>query len=137
MKHSYQRLLIRASLIYMALGMVIGLYMYAAPLLSLPMDFGRLRSLHVHMILLGGVVQLIMGVALWMFPRRKTPPRYTPANQGMLLFGMLNFGNIARFLFEFLDYGRTGRWIAFCGALLQVFSIVFFLYLIYGRIRRP
>ena len=98
MKHSYQRWLIRASIINIMAGILLGLYLYAWPYWPAPRlaPYAVVRTVHVHLILLGGVIQMIMGVALWMFPRMKKSPHYTAPTQGTLLFVLFNSGILLR-----------------------------------------
>lgn len=138
MKHLYQRLLIRASLVHIGLGVLLGVLLYLAPVVELPFSFQKIRSVHVHLILLGGVIQMIMGVALWMFPRMLKAPHYTSPHQGMLLFVIFNSGVVLRSVFELI--GRDPiiyYYFALLGVLLQVIGMLFFSFLIYSRIRMP
>ncbi len=59
---------LRAAVIFLAIGLSLGLWMLYAR------EFGaalpvRIRSAHTHALLVGFVMLMITGVALWMFPR--------------------------------------------------------------------
>lgn len=138
MKHAYQRWLIRASLFHMGLGFLLGLWMYMAPVFELPFAFLDMRTVHVHLILLGGVMQMIMGVALWMFPRMLKAPHYTSPRQGMLLCIVFNCGVLLRSSFELLGRDLAFNYIlALVGVVLEMLALFFFGWLIASRIRMP
>jgi len=64
---------------------------------------------HVHLALVGGVIQMIMGVGLWMFPL--TVPlearlQFRPV-LAWTTYGLLNAGLLGRFIFEYA-YRATG-----------------------------
>lgn len=70
---------LKTAIAFLVLGLLLGLWMLVGR------EFGawqppRLRSAHTHALLVGFVMMMITGVALWMFPR---PPagdgRYRPA----------------------------------------------------------
>ncbi len=100
-------------------------------------------SIHTHLILIGFVIQMIMGVALWMFPQKPTKEtliekRFTTEKEGLTLYILLNTGIILRTLFE--PFARTNKivfYLALFGILLQIVSIFYFLFLIFPRIRKP
>jgi hypothetical protein len=93
---------------------------------------------YVHLILMGAVIQMIMGVALWMFPRRKEPPPVTTEPEGMTLYIGFNAGTVIRSLFDpFWQAGTGPYFLAFGGMILQILSLFYFLCLIFQRIRAP
>lgn len=136
MKFAYQRWMIRAALIYLVIGVSLGFVMYLAPLFP---DAGlyRFRSVHIHLLLVGFMLQIVMGVALWMFPRMAVDPHYTPPRRGMTLFVLLNCGVFLRSAGEL--YGmvpvNTAYFVGLAGAGLQLIAILFFLSLILSRVR--
>ncbi len=138
MKFRYQRWMIKTSVVYLIVGILLGLFMflgYHFPAFSWALRF---RTTHVHLILLGAVIQIIMGVALWMFPRRKTPPYWTPDPEGLVLYVIFNVGTVLRSLTE--AWSREATWAygaALVGMMLQILGIVYFGILIFPRIRRP
>ncbi len=138
MKFSYQRRLIRAALACLGLGVVLGFLMYAEPLAPDVVLAPYIRTVHVHLILVGGVIQMIMGVALWMFPRYADAPHYTSERSGMALFLIFNAGTILRSVGDALrPLDEVYRQAGMLGAALQVLGILFFIYLVNGRVRAP
>lgn len=138
MKFAYLRWMIRSSIIWIVLGTAIGLLMqlaYGVP--ALAWAFG-LRSLHVHMLLVGGVIQMIAGVALWMFPRRAEEPQWPTSAQGWTLYAAFNGGTLLRSgcapLQSASQLGFVGTTL---GASLQAFAIGYFVVLVIPRVRGP
>ncbi len=138
MKFRYQRWMLRASLLYLLVGILLGLLMY--------LDQGvpglgwtyRLYTTHVHLILVGAVMQVVMAVALWMFPRRKEPPYWTPESQGLTLFVIFNLGVVLRSLAEPWSLtSPTLYWIGVLGVSLEILGFFYFVYLILQRVRAP
>ncbi len=138
MKFRYQRWMIKTSIVYLIVGTLLGLCMflgYRFPSFAWALRF---RTTHVHLLLVGFVIQMIMAVALWMFPRRKTPPYWTPDPEGLTLYILLNLGTIVRSVGE--AWAREATWAywgAAIGMSLQIVSIGYFVFLIFPRIRRP
>jgi hypothetical protein len=138
MKFRYQRWMIKTSLIYLFLGVLIGLLTFLSSRLPELAWISSWRTVHVHLILVGSVIQIIMGVALWMFPRRKEAPGWTTEREGMPLYLGFNAGTVVRSLFEpFAQSGSLPYFLALSGMALQIFSLLYFLFLIFQRIRAP
>jgi hypothetical protein len=79
-----------------------------------------------------------MGVALWMFPRRKEPPGWTTEREGMPLYLGFNAGTVVRSVFEpFAQSGSLPYFVALSGMASQILSLLYFLFLIFQRIRAP
>ena len=60
---------IRAALAYLLAGFTLGALLLAAKGLPLPLGVWRWLSVHFELLLVGWFVQLVMGVAYWIFPR--------------------------------------------------------------------
>ena len=78
--------MIKTSLIYLFVGILLGLLTFVSGRIPELAWISSWRTVHVHLILVGSVIQIIMGVALWMFPRRKEPPGWTTEREGMTLY---------------------------------------------------
>ena len=70
------RYFIKTSLTFLAIGILTGLYMSFAKYVFSQNDrfwqigyTQELISAHTHLILVGSIMMMIMGVALWFFPR--------------------------------------------------------------------
>jgi len=97
------RLFIKAGLIYFVVGLSAGVLTVAQPVLHLPAFFVLIYPVYVHLLMVGWVMQLIIGVVYWMFPKySKAQPRRSEA-LGWIVFGLLNVGLILRAIGEPLN----------------------------------
>jgi hypothetical protein len=62
-------LMVRAALLWQALGVTLGGLMLAAKVAPMPAWVWLARGSHVHTLLVGWLVQLACGVAFWILPR--------------------------------------------------------------------
>lgn len=84
---------VRAALCHLVLGFVIGGLLLAGKGVPLAFDPWPLRPIHIELLLVGWMIQLVMGVAVWIFPRfvlRRAPQR--SAVTAWLAFALLNAG---------------------------------------------
>ncbi|MFN4181732.1 MAG: hypothetical protein ACK4G3_00750 [bacterium] len=138
MKYNYQRWMLKTALFYLIVGSLLGLVLFFSPHYETFAWASAWRTTHVHLILVGSVIQTIMGVALWMFPRKKDPPHFTTEAEGTILYFVLNAGVILRSIGEPLQYlSRAFFHLALWGMVLQILALIYFAFLIYGRIRAP
>lgn len=73
------RYFVKTSLFFLVLGLAIGAHMSATFFLRRIPPNHYLVVAHTHLLLVGFVVMMIMGVALWMFPKpAKDDRRYRP-----------------------------------------------------------
>jgi len=73
------RYFIKTSVIFLMIGIITGLYMALAKYVFKSGYTQELISAHTHLILVGSVMMMIMGVALWFFPRaEKDDRKYNP-----------------------------------------------------------
>lgn len=132
------RYFIKTSLAFLTLGLLTGVYMSLARNVF---DWGfgdELISAHTHVILVGAVMMMIMGVALWFFPR---PPqddtRYNP-DLIRAVYWTITAATAGRFIFQFITAYveiREVRWGIAAASTLQVFAMILFFYSMWGRIR--
>ncbi len=81
--------LIRAALVHLVLGFTVGAVLLVHKALPLATGLWALRPLHVELLLFGFVVQLAVGVALWILPR---PTTARPEAVGWGVAALLNGG---------------------------------------------
>ena len=84
---------VRASLCHLVAGFGIGALLLASKGVTLAAGVWELRGVHIELLLVGWMIQLVMGVAVWIFPRmglRRAPQR--SAVTAWLAFALLNGG---------------------------------------------
>ncbi len=132
------RYFIKTSIIFLITGILTGLYMsFSANILH--RGYGpEMISAHTHIILVGSVMMMIMGVALWFFPRAaKTDRKYNP-DLILTTYWTMTTATALRYLSQVCDSFLYINWI---GTLVSIFSfiqaaaIILFFYSIWGRIR--
>jgi hypothetical protein len=114
---------------YMLVGTLLGSLLLLQKVIPLPGGIGEVRPIHIEFLLVGFMIQLAMGVALWILPRNKELPRSRlPWVVGLLLnLGVLVVSVGGRVF----DPGTT----MFIGRLLEVGAVVLCARLAWPRIR--
>jgi hypothetical protein len=85
-------LMIRAALAYLAVGFLAGALLLVQRAVPLEDWFHRLVPLHIEYLLLGGMVQLALGVAFWILPRFRSGAERGRQAPAWVAFGLLNLG---------------------------------------------
>lgn len=95
----------------------------------------------LHLLVVGWITQLAIGVAYWIFPRFRKEQAVPPRGSDALAWGVLvclNVGLLLRFFLEPFHLMRPQPWLAFLLALsgvLQAAAAVGFGLLVWGRVR--
>src|SRR5678815_5996727 len=77
--HSLVRRYLKTAILFLATGLAIGGWMVVERELGDTFPSPYIASAHTHAILVGFVMMMILGVALWLFPRpAKEDVRYEP-----------------------------------------------------------
>jgi heme/copper-type cytochrome/quinol oxidase subunit 1 len=126
---------------FLIFGIGLGVYMLARRELADVWATPWWRSAHTHAILVGFVLMMIMGVALWMFPRpAKEDARFDP-RLAEAAYWCMTLGTAARVLGELLRPESTTqllRWTVVLGGTAQALGLVLFFWTMWTRIRgRP
>lgn len=123
--------IIRASLIYLLAGMTLGALLLTQKAVPLSPALWRLLPLHIEFVLMGWIVQLVVGVSFWMLPRLPGNVRqheqlvwigFICLNIGILLVGVEPFFPALSFL------GLGGR-------LSELVAIVLYISHVWRRVR--
>ena len=97
-----------------------------------------LVSAHAHVILVGFVMMMILGVAQWMFPRpAKDNPRYRPG-AAEAAYWIVTAATTLRFAAEIARAGTTASLVKMAvvaGGLGQIIGLALFFYNLWPRIR--
>jgi hypothetical protein len=135
------RAYVKASFVYFIAAFVLGALM----MLDQWVSFGSwLRAVYLsqlHLLVVGWITQLAIGVAYWMFPRFLKEQNPLPRGSDRLAWAVLaclNAGLLLRFAFEPFYLMAAQPWLAAVLALsgvLQALAALGFGWLIWGRIR--
>lgn len=125
------RTFIKAAILYFALGLLTSFLVSARSLLNLPLFLDAMMPTYLHMLVVGWITQLIIGVAYWMFPKfSKQSPR-GDERVGWAIFILLNIGLPLRIIGEPFAIG----WMLILSSLLQLFAIWMFIIVIWPRVK--
>ncbi|SMO54658.1 hypothetical protein [Gracilimonas mengyeensis] len=112
------RLFIKTGLVYFVISLLIGI---SSQIPSL--HFPAITPLFWHMLMLGWITQIIIGVSLWMFPGRKKEESFQNQRLGWIAYAGLNSGLFLRVISEPLIYAYPNTiW----GELLVVSAVLHF-----------
>jgi heme/copper-type cytochrome/quinol oxidase subunit 1 len=136
--HSLVRKYIKTAIAFLFIGLAIGGWMIVRRELyergATPYEV----SAHTHAIFVGFVMMMILGVALWLFPRpEKGDRRYRPA-LAEAAYWLLAIGTAARVAGELLRYRTDApwlRWTIVASGLLQILALAVYFYTMWPRIR--
>lgn len=132
------RYFIKTSLIFLFIGLFTGVYLSITKYVFFTGTPPGMISAHTHLILVGSVMLMIMGVALWFFPKPdKDDKRYKP---GLILFTyyLITVSTALRFIFQVLEAYSFMNWFSYVITItstLQVMAFLLFFNSMWGRIR--
>ena len=136
--HSLVRRYIKTAIIFLMVGLAIGGWMIAARELGLRYPAQPTISAHTHAILVGFVMMMILGVALWLFPRPdKSDVRYRPA-MAEAAYWLLTVGTSVRVAGELVRPATSSlavRWAIVLAGFAQIAGLVVFFYTMWSRVR--
>jgi len=128
---------IKSAIAFLLVGLALGFWMLLGREFGLPMSW-RLRSAHTHALLVGFVLMMIAGVALWMFPRaRSGDAQYKPFTAELAWWGIAG-GTTLRVLLEAWpadDHVTALRAVIVGAAAVQVGGLALFFIGLWPRIR--
>jgi heme/copper-type cytochrome/quinol oxidase subunit 1 len=132
------RRFIKTGIAFLFLGLVLGAWLLIRRELFGVFPNPYLVSAHTHAVLIGFVMFLILGVALWLFPRAaKDDTRYSPS-RAALAYWILVSATGARFLAEaaraWVQNDLLG-WAVVMGGLAQILGLGIYFWTMWGRIR--
>jgi heme/copper-type cytochrome/quinol oxidase subunit 1 len=136
--HSLVRLYIKTAVGFLVAGLLLGGYLLARrELRGVPATPYEI-SAHTHVILVGFVMTMILGVALWLFPRpAKEDVQYRPA-LAVAAYWLLTLGTAARAVGELMrppGVATWAAWVIVASGAMQILALVLFFYTMWPRIR--
>lgn len=128
---------LKSAIIFLAIGLMLGFWMI------LSREFGtwqppRLRSAHTHAILVGFIMMMIAGVALWMFPRPRADDRRFKPVLAEISWWMITLGTAGRILLELtLGAGASPflRGTLVAAGAMQIVGLLLLFWTMWSRIR--
>ena len=136
--HSLVRRYVKTAIGFLLVGLAIGGWMLVRRELWLRAPTSYEVSAHTHALLVGFVMMMILGVALWLFPRpEKGDERYRP-RAAEAAYWLLALGTLARVAGELLRPAVAAgwlRWAIVLGGLAQAAGILLFFHTMWSRIR--
>jgi heme/copper-type cytochrome/quinol oxidase subunit 1 len=136
--YSLVRRFIKTGLGFGAAGLVLGVWMLAMREVGGRWPSPYLVSAHAHAVLVGFVMFLILGVALWLFPRpEKDDTRYRP-ERIEAAYWILALSTGVRFVTEASRAWVRAPWLGWvvlAGGVGQALGLVLYFWTMWGRIR--
>ncbi|MBI5403402.1 MAG: hypothetical protein HY959_08355 [Ignavibacteriae bacterium] len=132
------RYFVKTSLAFLIIGILSGFFMMISRRIF-NLGYGpRMLSAHTHIVLVGFMLMLIMGIAVWFFPKAdKADTRYSP-KRIMVVYWLMLSGTVLRFIFEVTDAYITIAFLNFvivAASSLQITAVIIYAYTMWGRIR--
>jgi hypothetical protein len=131
---------IKTSFVFLTAGLVLGAYIVVSQFLFDAYPPRLLVTAHAHLVLVGFMLLMVMGVATWMFPR---PPRddnrYRP-QLAEAVYWVVTAATAARAGAEIAASlaGAAGvRWLIAAGGLGQLAGTLLFVVNMWWRVRMP
>src|SRR5690606_22101328 len=136
--HSQVRRFIKTGLGFLALGLALGVYMMVRRELWGAWPHPYVISAHAHAVLVGFVMFLILGVAVWLFPRApKGDGQYRP-ERITAAYWSLTVATLSRFAGELLRAWIGWPWLAWLvvlGGVGQTAGLLLYFWAMWPRIR--
>ena len=135
------RTFVKAAFVYFLVAFLLGALMMLDRWLAFSRWLRVVYMSQLHLLMVGWITQLAIGVAYWIFPRflKEQDPRPRGSDTlAWLVLISLNAGLLLRFLIEPFYLMGPGSWLAALMALsgvLQALAAVGFGWIIWGRIR--
>ena len=131
---------IKTSFVFLVAGLLLGGYIVVSELVLGAWPARLLVTAHAHLLLVGFMLMLVMGVATWMFPRpARDDPRYRPA-LAEAVYWVMALGTAVRATAE-VGAALTGapalRLLVAAGGLAQLLGAGLFVVNMWSRVRMP
>ena len=132
------RLFIKSGLVYFVVALSMATLGLAQPLFNLPSWLLSFRPVYLHLFMVGWVLQLIIGIVFWMFPKQSREKPRGSERLSWMVFWTLNLGLILRAITEPLvtSFPQTNvGWVLVVSALLQLVAGLGFIANTWGRVK--
>lgn len=133
------RYFIKTSIIFLIAGILSGLYMLIERNYFNTYPHPDLVSAHTHVILVGSVMMMIIGVALWFFPRAEKDDKFYKPNVILITYYLMTVSTVIRFTSQvvssFIEPSEVLKFFLTISAAGQVLAMIIFFISMWGRIR--
>src|SRR5512144_2051762 len=131
---------IKTSFVFLMAGLVLGAYIIVAEFLAATYPPRLLITAHAHLLLVGFMLMIVMGVATWMFPRpARDDTRYRP-ELAEAVYWLMTLATALRAAAEVLlavSGASAVRWLVAAGGLGQLAGALLFAVNMWWRVRMP
>ena len=126
---------VRAALVHLIMGFTLGAVLLWHKAVPLDGPGWAMRPAHIEFLLVGWTAQLALGVALWIFPRRRLGSEpYGPPSWAWTGFALLNAGVWLVAVGPLLPEA-AGQVLASCGRMLEIAAVAACARNLWGRVR--
>ncbi|MEW5843779.1 MAG: cbb3-type cytochrome c oxidase subunit I [Bacteroidota bacterium] len=133
------RYFVKTSIIFLLIGIITGLYLLIARYYFDSWPHPDLISAHTHIIIVGTVMMMIMGVALWFFPRPEKEDKLYKPDLILAVYFIITASTLIRFFSQvtsaFVLPSDLLKFLLTISAIGQVLGIIIFFISMWGRIR--
>jgi cbb3-type cytochrome oxidase subunit 1 len=136
--HSLVRRFIKTAIAFLVLGLAIGTRILIRREILLQPPSPYEVSAHTHALLVGFVMMMILGVALWLFPRAERGEQQYDPSLAAAAYWLLTIGTAGRVAGELARVYSTALWLrsaVVIGGLAQFAGIALFFFTMWPRIR--
>lgn len=134
------RRFLKTAIAFLAAGLLVGVWLSAWRHFGFLEDHYPSVSAHTHLLLVGFVMMMIMGVALWMFPRPAADDSSYRPERMVLVYWLLATAvpvRAAAEIFSSWTSAQLPHVVAFAASLVEVLAILLFFVNLWPRIRSP
>ena len=131
---------IKTSFAFLLAGLAVGAYVLVAQFLLDTSPSRLLITAHAHLVLVGFMLMVVMGVATWMFPRPARDDRRYRPELAETVYWVMTGATALRALAEVTvaAVGAAGpRWLIAVGGLGQLLGAALFVANMWWRVRMP
>ncbi|HEY3287693.1 MAG TPA: cbb3-type cytochrome c oxidase subunit I [Gemmatimonadaceae bacterium] len=136
--HSLARRYLKTAIVFLVVGLMLGVWLLLRRELGGAAISARELSAHTHALLVGFVMMMIAGVALWLFPRPTAEDRRYQPRLAETAWWCIAPGTALRISAEVLagfDPGPGLRLVIVLGGLLQAVGLGLVFWTLFPRIR--